>query len=546
VILRRGAHLGVLAALVPLVAVVACSDSGSSSGTGTGSPPHFVDATPGSGVDHSYDGGFEFFVGGGVATFDCDSDGRPDLFFAGGTSDSALYRNRSPVGGPLRFEPVASPVTDLRSVTGAYPLDVDSDGITDLVVLRHSGNVLLRGLGGCRFEQADDEFGLHGGNGWTVAFSATWETGRTLPTLAFGNYLVGDTYDCDTSQFIRPAPDGSTYAAPTELAPGYCPLSMLFSDWAHNGHRDLRVTNDRHYSADGSEQMWKIEPDVAPRPYTAADGWQRLQVWGMGIASRDITGDGIPEVFLTSQGDNKLQMLDPGATTPTFHDIALRRGVTAQRPFAGGDVLPSTAWHPEFGDVNNDGLLDLLITKGNVDGQIDFARRDPDNLLIGQPDGTFTEGAEGAGIVRYDTSRGAAVVDLDLDGQLDLVILNRTANVQLWHNVGSGDASSTTPMGHWLGVALRQPAPNVDAIGAWLDVKIGDRTITREVTVGGGHASGELGWLHTGLGAAKEAQVRVEWPDGTVGPWSTVTADQFVTITRDSAAPEPWTPPSTP
>ncbi len=53
-------------------------------------------------------------------------------------------------------------------------------------------------------------------------------------------------------------------------------------------------------------------------------------------------------------------------------------------------------------------------------------------------------------------------------------------------------------MGHWIDVRLQQPAPNVDAIGAWLDVRVGDRTTAREVTVGGGHASGELGWLHTG------------------------------------------------
>ena len=74
----------------------------------------------------------------------------------------------------------------------------------------------------------------------------------------------------------------------------------------------------------------------------------------MGIASEDVTGDGYPEVFLTSQGDNKLQTLADGPAHPAYEDIALPRGVTAHRPFAGGDVLPSTAWHAEFADVNND------------------------------------------------------------------------------------------------------------------------------------------------------------------------------------------------
>ncbi len=185
------------------------------------------------------------------------------------------------------------------------------------------------------------------------------------------------------------------------------------------------MSNDRHYYREGEEQLWRIAPGEAPREYTEADGWRPLQVWGMGIASQDLTDDGFPEVFLTSQGDNKLQTLEDGPAQPTYRDIALERGVTAQRPFVGGDVLPSTAWHPEFEDVNNDGFVDLFVSKGNVDAQSGNATRDPSNLLIGQSDGTFVEGAEAAGIVGFDRARGAALVDLNLDGMLDLVVVNR-------------------------------------------------------------------------------------------------------------------------
>lgn len=262
----------------------------------------------------------------------------------------------------------------------------------------------------------------------------------------------------------------------------------------------------------------------------------------MGIASQDLTGDGRPEVFLTSQADNKLQTLAPGASTPDYQDIALKRGVTAQRPYVGGDILPSTAWHPEFADVNNDGLADLLITKGNVDAQPDQATRDPSDLFLGRPDGSFVERGEQSGMVSYERARGAAVVDLNLDGLLDMVIVNRRAPVTLWRNVGGGDAGGAKPMGGWFDVRLQQPAPNVDAIGAWLDVRTGDTTTTREVTVGGGHVSGELGWLHTGLGSADHAEVRVEWPDGTVGPWMTVRSGQRVTIARGETALREWAP----
>jgi enediyne biosynthesis protein E4 len=497
--------------------------------------PHFVDDTPASGIDHRYTGDFQYYVGGGVAAFDCDEDGRADLFVAGGSGPAALYRNESTVGGALRFTRVESPATDSSAVTGAYPLDIDSDGHTDLAVLRVGEDVILRGDGRCGFERANEALGLDGGDEWTVAFSATWEGANELPTLAFGDYLAPDRQTCEDSRLLRPAAPGDGYSTPLPLTPGHCTLSMLFSDWRRSGQRDLRVTNDRHYYRDGTDQLWRVAPGEAPRLYTEADGWRPLQIWGMGIASEDVTGDGYPEVFLTSQGDNKLQTLADGPAHPTYEDIALSRGVTAHRPFAGGDVLPSTAWHAEFADVNNDGFLDLFVAKGNVEDQPGYATRDPSNLLLGQADGTFVEGAEAAGIVRYERARGGALVDLNLDGMLDLVVVNREEPVSLWRNTGE-DA------GNWVAFRLRQPAPNPDAIGSWVEVRVGDRTAVHEVSIGGGHAGGQLGWIHFGLGDADEAEVRVQWPDGETGPWMTLDAGEFAIIEREADSAIPWSP----
>lgn len=502
--------------------------------------PTFVDDTPAAGIAHRYEGEFEFFVGGGVAAFDCDGDERPELYIAGGSSPAGLYRNESPAGGALRFTPEPSEVTDLTAVTGAYPLDVDSDGQIDLAVLRNGTDVLLRGLGDCRFERADEALGIADGATWTAAFAATWEGESALPTMAFGDYLEPDRESCADSRLLRPAADGTAYAAPIPLTPGYCTLSVLFSDWGRTGRRDLRMTNDRHYYRDGTEQLWRMEPGTAPRQYTEAEGWRPMQIWGMGIASQDVTDDGLPEIFLSSQADNKLQTLVEGATGPTYEDIALRAGVTAHRPFAGDDVLPSTAWHAEFQDVNNDGYVDLFVSKGNVEAQPGYATRDPNNLLLGQRDGTFVESADAAGIVDFGRARGAAVVDLNLDGMLDLVVVNRREPVKLWRNVGTGSADQPEAIGRWIAVRLRQPAPNVDAIGSWLEVRIGDRTIAREITVGGGHAGGQLGWIHVGLGDVDQADVRVHWPDGETGPWTTLDADRRVLIDRlDGPIPAP-------
>jgi hypothetical protein len=533
-------------ALVAFAAVFAVGLWVSGADASEAAAPRFVEEAEAAGVHHVYGGDFAYFVGGGVATFDCDADRRPDLYLAGGSNPAALFRNESPVGGALRFAKVSDPVTDLTSVTGAYPIDVDGDGLIDLAVLRNGGNVLLRGLGDCRFERANDRWGYDGDDAWTAAFSATWEGSDALPTLAFGNYLdlakAPDRSACADSELVRPAPGGQTYGAPIPLAPGYCTLSVLFSDWDRSGHTDLRMANDRHYYLDGEEQLWRIAPGEPPRRYTRADGWRRLVIWGMGIASYDVTGDGVPEVYLTSQGDNKLQTLANSSGRPTYEDIAIDEGVTATRPYAGGDPLPSTAWHPEFQDVNNDGFVDLFVTKGNVEAQQDFASKDPSNLLIGQDDGTFVESGEAAGIVSFVRGRGAAVVDLNLDGLPDLVQVNRLENVSLFRNVGSGTAVEPGPMGNWVAVRPQQSGPNRDAIGSWIQLRFGDRITEREVTIGGGHASGELGWTHFGLGDAGGAQVRILWPHGGASPWMDVAANRFVTIDRGAAEPVTWIP----
>ena len=101
------------------------------------------------GINSVYDGPFEFFVGGGGAALDCDGSGYPSVFLAGGKNTAKLYVNRSTQGGPLKFEerPILGEDQQalLKNVVGAYPLDIDGDGIMDLVVLRVGGNLLLKG-----------------------------------------------------------------------------------------------------------------------------------------------------------------------------------------------------------------------------------------------------------------------------------------------------------------------------------------------------------------------------------------------------------------
>ena len=506
------------------------------------SVPSFVEETAASGIQHSYTGEWEFMVGGGVAMFDCNDDRMPDMLLSGGTSTAKLYRNTSAPGGALTFEAQASGL-ELDMVSGAYPLDVDSDGATDLVLLRVGENVVMRGLGGCRFERANEEFGFDGGDAWSTALAATWERGAQFPTIAIGNYIdrTQDAFpwgSCTANWLHRPVAQEHKFAPPLPLKPSFCALSMLFTDWNRSGMPSLRVSNDREYYKGGQEQLWRVEPGKLPIAYGPADGWKPLKIWGMGIASSDLDGDGYPEYFLTSMADNKLQTLAAkpadGAPKAGFADVAFARGVTAHRPYTGGEVKPSTAWHAQFEDVNNDGFADLFVTKGNVSDMPDFAKKDPNNLLLQKPDGTFEEAGEAAGVASLQTGRGAALADFNLDGQVDLVVVNRNSRTQIWRNASAG-------LGNWVGLELKQPAPNVDAVGAWVEVRCGEHITRREVTIGGGHAGGQLGWIHFGLGAEPKAEVRVLWPDGTQRDWQRVEAGGFYELVRGKA-PKTWTP----
>jgi enediyne biosynthesis protein E4 len=500
---------------VGAMAVVAFDLFGAATPTEATAPPRFVEEARAAGIEHAYEGEWPFFLGGGVAVMDCDGDGLPDLYLAGGASQAVLYRNESTVGGELRFARVPDPVTDLGEVTGAYPLDVDGDGLVDLAVLRTGENALLRGLGDCRFERANEAWGFDGGDGWSTAFSATWENPDTLPTLAVGDFLSSTGLErttCADNRLFRPEPGASRYAPPIALGPGWCTQSMLFSDWDRSGRADLRVSNDRQYYRDGEEQLWRIVPGEAPRLYTREEGWQRLQIWGMGIASHDLTGDGRPEVFLTSQGDNKLQTLEEGASGPSYVDIAIRRGATVHRPYAGDVDLPSTAWHAEFQDVNNDGFIDLFVAKGNVEAMPDHAARDPNNLLLGQADGTFVEAAPEAGIVTFAKARGAAVVDLNLDGMLDLVVVNRRENVELWRNVGWGDRELPAPMGGGWPSGSGRPAPTA--------MRSGRGSRSRSATGRSGASSPWVGatWEDSSGGCTWGSVRRVGPGSGSSGP----------------------------
>ena len=112
------------------------------------------------------------------------------------------------------------------------------------------------------------------------------------------------------------------------------------------------------------------------------------------IAETDIDGDGLPEYALTSMGDTKLQQLasDEEPLRPTYRDIGFELGATAHRPYTGGESKPSTGWHAEFADFNNDTAAIFSLPRAMSRQCRIFASFDPDNLLLMQANRKFSEG----------------------------------------------------------------------------------------------------------------------------------------------------------
>ncbi|HLQ19779.1 MAG TPA: ASPIC/UnbV domain-containing protein, partial [Tabrizicola sp.] len=125
-------------------------------------------------------------------------------------------------------------------------------------------------------------------------------------------------------------------------------------------------------------------------------------------------------------------------------------------------------------------------------------------------------------------------VDFNLDGLLDLAVVNRWEVAQVWRQTGA-------IAGNWVQVRLQLDGPNRDAIGSVIEIRRGEKIERHDVVSGGGHVSGSVGWLHLGLGAAEEAELRVIWPDGTAGEWVGLPSRTFQ-ILSPGKAPVAWVP----
>jgi hypothetical protein len=172
---------------------------------------------------------------------------------------------------------------------------------------------------------------------------------------------------------------------------------------------------------------------------------------------------------------------------------------------------------------------DVFIAKGNVQQMPGMAMEDPNNLLIQNEDATFFEAGLEAGIASLHRGRGAVLADFNADGLLDLAVVNRVAPLEVYRN-------TTADAGNWLSIQPRQQGINTRAIGGWIELMDDYGLQLRELTIGGGHASGILGPQHFGLNKAKTVSFRIIWPDGTHSEWTKAKPNQRLQVIRSGTA----------
>jgi hypothetical protein len=485
---------------------------------------------------------------GGVAVFDYNNDGRPDIYFVNGASvpgllktgpefHNRLYRNN----GDGTF----TDVTEHAGVAGAgYGMgvavgDFDNDGFEDLFVAGVNGNILYRNRGDGTFEDITAKAGLTG-KIWSIAAGWFDYDNDGLLDLFVVNYVKWDPakerFCGDVSRQIRNYCHPQYYEGlPNTLYHNngdgtFTDVSQLsgiashvgkgmgvaFADYDHDGRPDVFVANDTmpnflfHNEGGGKFRETALESGVALN-----DNGKALS--SMGVDFRDYNNDGREDLFVTALA---------GETFPLFRNTG--RGVfedMTQSSRIARNTFRLSGWSNGMLDFNNDGFKDLFVASGDVQDTVEGKQRNL--ILLNQRDGSFADvsSQSGPSFQQLGQHRGAAFGDFDGDGRIDVVVVRLNDRAELFRN--------TSPSSnHWIAFRLVGHRSNRDGIGARIHVMT-DSGLDQwnHATTSVGYASASDRVVHFGLGSAKTAKlVEIEWPSGIRQKLKNLAADRCVTV----------------
>jgi enediyne biosynthesis protein E4 len=499
-------------------------------------------------------------MGGGVALFDYDNDGRLDIYF---TNGAALADPMSSDARPDKRDPrfwnrlyhqkadgTFEDVTERAGVKGnGYSFgvaagDFDGDGFVDLYVTAYGGNTLYRNRGDGTFEDVTKRLGV-GASGWStsagwfdydndgrldlfVARYMDWDFGRGdlfcgQPSVRA--YCHPDNFKPVTNLLFHQKADGTfedvSAQAKIADAPGKG-LGVAFADFDGDGFTDIFVANDSvretlfHNRGDGTFE------DIALLSGAGYDENGKTFA-GMGVDVADYDNDGRPDIFITTLSNETYPLYrNNGDLTFTY---------TTQTSGIGQISLPYSGWGTHFLDMDNDGLRDLFVAQGHVLDTIEkttsYLTYKQTPLLLRNTGHGFVNvsAAAGAPFQLPLAARGAAVGDLDNDGDTDIVICQTNGPPVILRN-------NNSTKNHWLGLALAGTKTNRQALGA--RVIITDTTGRRQtfdVTNAGSYLSSSDPRVLVGLGTASGVSlIEIRWPGGQRQVVSKPELDRYLTI----------------
>ncbi|HUP23500.1 MAG TPA: CRTAC1 family protein [Thermoanaerobaculia bacterium] len=512
-------------------------------------------------------------TGTGVVALDHDRDGWPDLYFVNAerfvrsgaemrreAHRGVLYRNLGAQGGHpsgrVAFADVSrrAGVGDDGYGSGGCVGDIDADGEVDVYVTAFGPDRLYRNKGDGSFAEEAAARGV-ATPGWSIAcafldadgdgdhdlfvtryVTATWEEvlGARRTRRWRGQVWVMDgPRGLPESRNVYYRNDGAgrfreaTVEAGLDAGNGGYSMGVQVLDFDRDGYPDLYVANDstanRLYRnrGDGTFEEVGLASGVALSANGEAQG-------GMGVAAGDVDGDGWWELVVTNFAHDSYALYR-NLGGELFVDYSLPSGVAAP-------TFAPLGWGVALFDADNDADLDLFFANGHIYPQVDQAAslresyRQPNLLLRNDGGGRFVDASEALEEGESRSSRGAATLDFDRDGRLDLAISNQDSRPSLLRN-------ETVGAGRWLEVDLRANGP-WPALGARVEVTTvvpdGEtRRQSRAVASGGSYASQPESVLHFGLAAASGADLDVRWPRGARRIVRGVPADRVVVVVED-------------